>query len=63
MESNEHTEITSKIQTDSQMESRLTALGGRLRSGGLEQKKKELVDTDNNVMIVGGAGRGRWKRA
>ena len=44
VESNEHTELTSKIQTDSQMESRTTAIGrGSLEGGGIEQKGKRTV--------------------
>ena len=31
MEPNEQTELTSKIETDSQRESRMTAKGGKLR--------------------------------
>ena len=41
MESNEQDELTNKIKTDSQIESRLTAKGGgKLGSGGIEQKGK-----------------------
>ena len=40
VESNEQTELTSKIETDSQIESRPTAKGGGLRGGGIEQKGK-----------------------
>ena len=41
MESSEHTELTSKIETDSQIESRLTAKGwGWLGGEGMEQKGK-----------------------
>ena len=42
MESNEQTELTSKTDTDSQMESRMTASGGQGRAGGggTEQKGK-----------------------
>ena len=43
MESNEQTKLTSKIETDSQTEGRMTAkVGrGRLRGRGIEQKKKK----------------------
>ena len=40
MESNEQTELTSKIETDSEMESRMTAMRGGLEGGGMEQKGK-----------------------
>ena len=42
MESNEQTELTSKIETFLQVQSRLTAMvGGRLRGGGIKQKGKD----------------------
>ena len=59
------TELTSKIETDSWVESRLTALGvGQMQ--GLEgqskkQTQKELMDEDGSVVIAevgGGGGRG-----
>ena len=54
MESNGQTEITSKIETDSQIESRMTALGvGGLEGGRIKQKEKELMDMDNSVLITG----------
>ena len=40
MESNEHTELTSKIEPDLQTESRMTAKGGRLGGGEIDQKGK-----------------------
>ena len=40
MESNEQTELTSKIEIDLYMESRVTALGWGLGSGGEKQKRK-----------------------
>ena len=41
MESNEQTELTRKMGTDTEMESRMTAKGvGRLWGGGTEQKGK-----------------------
>ena len=39
MESNERTEITTEIETDSQVESRLTALG--VEGGGIKQKRNK----------------------
>ena len=41
MESNEQTE-SSKMGTDSQMESRMTAKWGELGGGGIEQKAKRI---------------------
>ena len=29
---------------------------GELRDGGIEQKRKKLMDMDNSVVIVGGGG-------
>ena len=40
VESSKQTELINKIETDSQMESRMTATGGRLGDGGTEQKGK-----------------------
>ena len=40
MESNEQTELTSKIETDSWIESRLTALGLGLGGGGIKLKRR-----------------------
>ena len=40
MESNEQTELTSKIEVNSQMKNRWQLVGGRLRSGRIEQKGK-----------------------
>ena len=40
MESNEQTELTRKMGTDSQMESRMSAVRGKLEDGGIEQKGK-----------------------
>ena len=55
MKYTEKTELTSKTETDSQIESRLTALGvGWLGGGGIEQKG--LMDMDNSVVIVVGMG-------
>ena len=53
VESNEHTELTSKIQTDSQMESRLTTMVGGDWVERLSQKEKELMGMDNHVVITG----------
>ena len=43
MESKEQTEVTRKMGTDSQMESRMAARGGghEVRGGGLKQKGKK----------------------
>ena len=41
MESNEQTELTRKIGTDSEMESKMTACGRRLRGGGMKQKGRK----------------------
>ena len=56
MESNKQTELTSKIETDSQMESRMTAkgVGGGYRVVELSEKKKGLMDMDNSVVITEG---------
>ena len=40
MESNEQTELTRKMGTDSQMESRMTAGGRYFGDGGIEQRGK-----------------------
>ena len=52
MDSNEQTELTSKIETDPLIESRLTAKMGRLGVEGLSKKEKGLMDMDNNVVIM-----------
>ena len=59
MESNEQTELTSKTETDSQIESRLTALR---QVKGWSKKEKKLMDTDNSVVIVVGWGVGEHGR-
>ena len=61
MESNEQTELTSKRERDSLIESRLTALGlGRLRGvEGLskkEKKVKKFMNIANSVGIPGDGG-------
>ena len=63
MESNEKTELTSKLETDSQIK-RL-----RAQSVGVEgsnKKEKDLMGTDNSVVTAGGrgveVGWWRWKR-
>ena len=43
MDSNEQIELTRKMKTDSQMESRMTAGVGRLGGGGMEQKGKRTL--------------------
>ena len=51
--------LTSKIETDSQIESRITALalwGGKLGVEGSSEKAKGLMDMDNSTVIVGGGG-------
>ena len=53
MESNGQTELTSKIQTDSEVENRLMAMG-RGGSGVEELSKKEKGLMDNSVVIVAG---------
>ena len=54
MESNEQTELTSKIETDSQIESRMTTIGwGGQGLEGWSKKEKGLMDMDNGVMTVG----------
>ena len=50
VESNEQTDLTSKTETDSEIESRLTAIGGR--SGG-KANRKGLMDIDKSVVIAG----------
>ena len=40
MDSSEKTKLRNKIETDSQMESRLTAMGRQVEGGGTEQKGK-----------------------
>ena len=49
VESNEQTELRSKTETDSQIESRQTAMGE-----GLSKKEKGLMDMDNSVVTVAG---------
>ena len=51
VESNEQAELTMKMGTDSQMESRVTA-GGRVER--LSKKEKRLTDMDNSVVIMRG---------
>ena len=58
MECNEQTELTGKIETDSQMENRLTALGG-----GMEQKRKRTHGHGQQCGDCEGESGGcRWKR-
>ena len=56
MESNEQTELTSKVETDSQIESRPTALGWGIAGGGIEQNRKKTHGPRNRVMIPGWRG-------
>ena len=56
MESKEQTELKSKIEADSQIESRMTAMWGTLQVRGIKQKGKRLMDIDNSVVSAGGEG-------
>ena len=56
MESNEQTELTRKMWTDSEMESKITASRDGLGGKGIEQKGKGLMDMDNSGVIAGGRG-------
>ena len=61
MESNEQTELTSKIDS----ESRLTARGvGEVWRGWRywAKKKKELIDTDDRLLYSGEEGGWRWRK-
>ena len=67
MESNEQTELTSKIETDSYTESRLTALGAGGWGGGIEQKRKRTHGQGQQGAdyggVQGGGGRGyKWDK-
>ena len=54
MESNEQTKLISKIETDSWIESRMTAIEGRrLGVKGWSKKEKGLMDMGNRVVIAG----------
>ena len=54
MESNEQTELISKMGTDSQMENRMTVGGAEVGMEGWRKKEKGLMDMDNSVVITGG---------
>ena len=56
VESNEQTELTGKIETDSEIESRLAALGAGLRGGETKQKGKRTHGHGHSVVIAGGRG-------
>ena len=57
MESNEQTELTRTVGTDSQMQGRTTVgVGGPQGEEGLSRKEKGLVDMDNSAVITGGRG-------
>ena len=58
MESNEQTELTRKMGTDSQIESRMTdtGVGGGEGVEGWSRKEKGLMDMDNSAVIAGGRG-------
>ena len=60
MESNGKTELTSKIETDSDREQMTAKDGERLGVEGLSKKEKGLMDTDNSV--VSASGRRDYKR-
>ena len=64
MESNEQTELTRKIETGSQTESRIIAMGGGLGVEGLNEKEEGLMDMDNSVVIAVGERfiRGIWEK-
>ena len=54
MVSNEQIDLTRKMGTDSYMESKMTASGGRgERVEGLSKKAKGLIGLGNSVMIAG----------
>lgn len=53
------TERTSKLQTDSEIESRLPAVGRGCGGGGVQEKRKRTPGMDSSaVMVGGGVGRG-----
>ena len=56
MESNEHTELTRKIGTDSSMEKDRDDYGGRVRAWveGWSKKEKGLMAMDHRVVTAGG---------
>ena len=56
MESNEQTELTSKIETYSQRAGWQLRGMEKFGGGGTEQKGKGLTNMDNSVAIVGGSG-------
>ena len=57
MESNEQTKLTSKVVTDSSIETRMTALG-RLRGEGIERKGKRTHAHGQQCGDCGGGRRG-----
>ena len=57
MESKDQTELTSKIKTDSEIESRLTAINeGGLRDGGVQLKGKTTHGHGQQCGDCGGGG-------
>ena len=57
VESNEQSELTSKIKTDSEIESRLTAINeGGLRDGGVKLKGKTTHGHGQQCGDCGGGG-------
>ena len=64
MESNEQNILINKIETDSSIKKRLTTVRGEGYFGAGEKvegikKKKELIDTDNSMVITRGRGEAR----
>ena len=50
------TELTRKMGTDSQMESRMTTNVGGIGGEGWSKKEKGLMDMDNSAVIAGERG-------
>ena len=63
VESNEQSKLQSKVETDSQIKSGLTAVGGfaELRDWAKKKKQEKLMDVNNRV-TAGQGGRRKWKR-
>ena len=61
MESNEQIELTSKIETDSQIESRMTAMGMGLEGGEIQQKGKRTNGHGQQCGDSGAGGREKYK--
>ena len=56
MESKEQTELTSKIETDSEREEADSSWGEGWGVEGSNPNQKELVNKDNRVVTAGGGG-------